>query len=103
MELNGKKLAKFSPHMLYRNVQSTFLHSLEAFVGGIDFSKVAHHKRLGSMLGSPSSTSAYLMNASEWEDEAEHYLQIVVHHGAGKGSGLSPSAYPSTIFELSWV
>lgn len=103
MELNAKKLAKFNPQMLYSNVQSTLLHSLEAFDGKIDFSKLAHHKRHGSMLGSPSSTSAYLMNASEWDDEAEHYLRTVLHHGSGKGCGRLPSAYPSTIFELSWV
>ena len=103
MELNRKRLAKFNPSMLYKSIQSTLLHSLESLDGVIDFDQLSHHKRLGSMLGSPSSTAAYLMNASIWDREAECYLQIVMRQGAGIGSGKFPSAYPSTIFELSWV
>lgn len=69
----------------------------------IDFDKVAHHKVHGSMMASPSSTAAYLLNVSNWDDEAEAYLRQVIKSGAGRGSGGVPSAYPSMHFEYSWV
>ncbi|KAF2820523.1 hypothetical protein CC86DRAFT_237655, partial [Ophiobolus disseminans] len=55
-------LAKLDPSLLYGPVQTTALHSLEAFIGKIDFTKLRHRKVKRSMLGSPSSTAAYLMN-----------------------------------------
>ena len=103
MALNAEKLAKFKPELLYGDSQSTLIHSLEAFIGKIDFDRVRHHKINGSLLGSPSSTAAYLMNSSIWDDEAEQYLRTTVKDGCGKGTGGVPSAFPCTTFEVSWV
>lgn len=103
MKIHEEKLSKFHPDLLYDCERSTVIHSLEAFIGKIDFDKISHHKKFGSMMGSPSSTAAYLMNATAWDDEAEAYLRHVVENAAGKGNGGVPSAYPSTIFEYSWV
>lgn len=101
--VNAKKLAKFKPEYLYMKIQTTALHSLEAFIGKLDFNKVAHHKVRGSLMCSPSSTAAYLMNIATWDDDSEAYLRHTLSHGAGKGSGGMPSAFPSPIFELTWV
>ena len=103
MALNAQKLAKFKPELLYGRSQSTLIHSLEAFIGKIDFDRVRHHKVNGSLLASPSSTAAYLMNSSLWDDEAEQYLRTTVKEGCGRGTGGVPSAFPSTTFEVSWV
>ncbi|KAI0099185.1 Copalyl diphosphate synthase [Nemania sp. FL0031] len=99
----AKKLSKFKAEHLYTKMQTTAIHSLEAFVGIIDFDKVAHHKLQGSMMGSPSATAAYLMNATNWDEDAEAYLKHVIQSSAGQGSGGVPSAYPSTYFEYTWV
>ena len=101
--INARKMSRFRPELLYSPMKLTALHSLEAFIGMIDFDKVAHHKVLGSMMASPSSTAAYLMNASNWDDEAEAYLRQVIKSGTGRGSGGVPSAYPSMHFEYTWV
>lgn len=103
LEINEEKLRKFKPEYLYGKVQLTALHSLEAFVGKIDFDRVSHHKANGSFMASPSSTAAYLINASTWDDDCEDYLRHVVAYGAGQRTGGVPSAFPSTIFELTWV
>lgn len=89
--------------LLYGKQTTTLLHSLEAFTGRIDYDKVAHHKINGSFMASPSSTAAYLMGASSWDDEAEDYLRHVIRRGPGCGQGCVPSAYPSSNFEYSWV
>ena len=102
-KINAIKLSRFKPEYLYGSVKVTALHSLEAFIGKIDFDKVAHHKVQGAMMASPSSTVAYLMNASKWDNEAETYLRQVIRTGAGRGSGGVPSAYPSMHFEYTWV
>ncbi|MCJ1245726.1 hypothetical protein MMC30_002930 [Trapelia coarctata] len=101
--LNLKKLARFNPDILYGPVGTTLVHSLEAFVGKIDFDKVRHHLVDGSMMGSPASTAAYLIHASSWDTTAEKYLRSVLQHGQGNGSGGFPSAFPTTNFELTWV
>lgn len=101
-KLNAAKLARFSPDILYR-FKTTAIHSLEAFIGKIDFDQVKHHLVHGSMMGSPSSTAAYLMHASRWDGEAEAYLRHVIDAAAGKGSGGVPSAFPSLHFEHTWV
>ncbi|KAI9847155.1 MAG: hypothetical protein M1837_003017 [Sclerophora amabilis] len=103
MDLNQIKLSKFKPAYLYATQKSTALHSLEAFVGMIDYDKVAHHKDFGALMASPSSTAAYLMYSSSWDDESEDYLHRVLQKGAGQGSGGIPSAFPSTYFETTWV
>lgn len=54
-------------------------------------------------MASPASTAAYLMNATPWDEEAEMYLRKAVKDGPGKGNGAVPSAFPTPIFEISWV
>ena len=100
---NAKKLAKFKPEYLYMDVKATALHSLEAFIGKLDFDRIRHHEVRGAFMASPSSTAAYLMNSSSWDDDCEAYLKNVVANGAGCATGGIPSAFPSTIFELTWV
>lgn len=99
--LNKKKLAKFCPDYLYGTMKTTMIHSLEAFIDKIDFDRISQHKVNSSMMASPSSTAAYLMKCSTWDDEAEAYLRAVL--AAGGSTGGVPSAYPSTIFESAWV
>lgn len=103
INLNQTKLKKFSPEILYSKIPTTLTHSLEAFAGQIDFDKVKHRLDFGSMMASPSSTAAYLMHASQWDDSAEGFIRSAVQFGEGKGSGAVPSAFPITIFELTWV
>lgn len=102
MLVNAAKMSRFRPEALYQ-FKTTAIHSLEAFIGKIDFDKVKHHLIHGSMMGSPSSTAAYLMNASTWDGEAELYLRHVIDRAAGQGNGGVPSAYPSLYFEMTWV
>lgn len=84
--LNAVKLRCINPEMLYAT-PTTFLHSLEAFIGTLNFDRVIHHKRLGSMMASPASTAAYLIHASTWDEEAERYIRKVIVEGEGKGVG----------------
>ena len=103
MDLNAKKLAKFDPVMLYSDVPTSAIHSLEAFAGKIEFQKLKHHKRSGSMMGSPASTAAYLIFSGDQDEDMEKYLREVSDHWQGPDTGGFPSAFPSTIFELTWV
>jgi hypothetical protein len=105
MELAEKKFAKVGQlaMALGKGFQATPLHSLEAFIGRLDFDSLKGCKRNGGMLGSPSSTAAYLMHASVWDDEAEQYLNNAFAFGQGKGSGGIASAHPIEVFEMSWV
>jgi aphidicolan-16beta-ol synthase/syn-copalyl-diphosphate synthase len=104
MALHDANMAVFQPEWLYQKQQWTGLHSLEAFIGRIDFDKVRHHLTDESgMMGSPSSTSAYLMNCSTWDDRAENYLRMVVTESAGRGSGGVPCVFPTTTLEIAWV
>ena len=103
MALNAEKMGKFAPHVLYSSAKNTLLHSLEGFIGKIDFDKLSHLKVSGSMMCSPASTAAYLMNSSLWDEEAEQYLSRVVSHGYKTKIGSVPSAFPTPIFELTWV
>lgn len=102
-QLNAAKLSKFDPHMLYSDKKSTLVHSLEAFVGMIDFDNIGHHLSDGSMMASPSSTAAYLIYSTKWDHAAERYLRRVSSDVVGGDRGGFPSAFPSTIFETSWV
>lgn len=98
------KMSKFRK-VLTGPKQTTLLHSLEALFGLFDYDSVKHHKLPdGSMLGSPSSTAAYLMSSSTWDVDAEAYLCRVVErrHTTSLWGGC-PSAFPTTIFEWSWV
>ena len=100
---NRRKLAKFHPDMLYGQSRLTLLHSLEAFIGIIDFDRVSHNKVGGSMMGSPSSTAAYLMHSSSWDVEAEAFLENVVSSSWNQVTGGIPSAYPTSTFMVAWV
>ena len=102
MELHAIKMEKFRPELLYSMPKTTLLHSLEAFVGLIDFDRVSHHcsEEVG-MFGSPAATAAYLACASAWDTRAESYLHMVV--SASAETGAVPCAYPTSIFEISWA
>ncbi|KFY24016.1 hypothetical protein V491_02322 [Pseudogymnoascus sp. VKM F-3775] len=100
LRINAAKLSKFNPETLYSKFKSTAIYSLEAFVGKIDFDRVSHHKVQGAMMGSPSSTAAYLINVSSWDEDAEEYLRHVINI---KKVGGVPAAYPSTFYEYTWI
>ncbi|QSZ31417.1 hypothetical protein DSL72_000982 [Monilinia vaccinii-corymbosi] len=94
-------MAKFRPGILYRTFKTILLHSLEAFVGKMDFNRIVHYKINGHSMASPSSTAAYLMNCSVWDQEAE--LRNAVAHSIGRGTGSVPRAFPTTSFEVTWI
>ncbi|KAI3396865.1 hypothetical protein diail_11569 [Diaporthe ilicicola] len=101
--LTDAKLAHFKPDYLYAPKKSTVLRSLEVLIGMVEFDKLSHHKTHGSMMSSPSSTAAYLMNTSQWHQDSEDYLRRVIASCPGVGSGGMPSAYPSMLFEYTWI
>lgn len=101
--MHTEKMSQFDPEVLYSKRPSSAVHSLEAFLGQIDFDRVSHHLYHGSMMASPSSTAAYLIGASQWDDEAERYLRHVLRVGTGHGDGGIPGTHPTTHFECSWV
>ena len=105
LSIRNKKLSQFHPSLLYgsSNIMATVVHSLEGLIGRVDFNRLKHRKSFGSMMASPSSTVAYLLNCNIWDDESEAYLRRTIEHGQGQGSGGVPSAYPSTYFEATWV
>ena len=103
LAISEMKMKGFSPELLYGTAETTILHSLEALTTKIDFDRIRHRKISGSMMASPASTAAYLMNLSSWDDEAELYLRRVVLEGSGKGNGAVPSVFPTPLFEVSWV
>ncbi|KAI1370232.1 hypothetical protein F4677DRAFT_465656 [Hypoxylon crocopeplum] len=101
--LRRAKLEKLPLASVY-NAPSTLHHCLEGLIGHIDFDQVRCRRDAnGSMVSSPSSTAAYLMNTSAWDDEAEAYLRNALEYGSGRGNGSLPSAWPTGIFEISWV
>ncbi|KAK2035800.1 hypothetical protein LZ31DRAFT_636876 [Colletotrichum somersetense] len=102
-EMYGAKMARFKPEHLYEKRSLTAAHSLEAFIGIIDFDRVTGHLWHGSMMASPSATAVYLMYASVWNDEAEGFLRHVLKAGAGHGGGGVPGTFPTSYFEYSWV
>ncbi|KAK1566052.1 terpenoid cyclases/protein prenyltransferase alpha-alpha toroid [Colletotrichum navitas] len=102
-EMYEAKMARFKPEHLYKQKVSTAAHSLEAFIGKIDFDRVSGHLWHGSMMASPSATAVYLMHASVWDDEAEGFLRHVLEAGAGHGDGGVPGTFPTSYFEYSWV
>lgn len=101
-KLNERKLSRFVPETIYKS-PTPFLHTLEAFIGKIDFDVVRCHRISSSMLAFPASTAAYLMHASVWDDEAEIYLREVILKGYGHGTGGVPSVFPISIFETTCV
>lgn len=99
MALNRRKIDKISSDVFCTEHKTTLLHSLECFIGDVDFDQMSRSLVNGSMMGSPSSTAAYLMHSSAWDEDAEKYLRFVV---AASKRGV-PSAFPTSVFELSWV
>ena len=102
MKTYHDKISRLNPEQLSGQKTSTILHSLEAFPH-LNFNGIRHHTVFGSMFASPSSTAAYLMRTSHWDDEAERYLRWAIDTGSGKGNGSVPSVFPTTIFEMTWV
>ncbi|KAF2704102.1 hypothetical protein K504DRAFT_390797 [Pleomassaria siparia CBS 279.74] len=102
-DMSEHRFPKSKVEALYTRQQTTLFHSLEGLGERIDFDKLRHHKTRGSMLGSPSSTAAYLMHVRDWDQEAEMYLRNVFKYGQGKSNGSFPSAAPIDLFEISWV
>lgn len=49
-ELNAVKVNGIDLEKLYKT-PTTFLHSLEAFIGTLDFDRMGHHKRFGDYDG----------------------------------------------------
>jgi hypothetical protein len=101
-KLNQIKMSKINFALLYK-YPSTMLHSLESLIGTIDFDKMGHHLVEGSMMGSPSSTAAYLMNVTEWDDNAEKYLREAIENGRRNGEGSVTNVFPISTFEFAWV
>ncbi|KAI6774712.1 hypothetical protein HG530_001470 [Fusarium avenaceum] len=101
-KMHEEKLGHFDLQTVYSK-PSSLLHSLEAFLGKIDFDGLSHHLYRGSMMASPSSTAAYLIGATKWDDEAESYLRHVLRNGAGHGDGGISGTFPTTHFECSWM
>ncbi|CAN8100051.1 unnamed protein product [Discula destructiva] len=95
---------KHLPAFSVEKAPSTLYHSLEALIGHIDFDRARRWRQKdGSMFGSPSSTAAYVINCAEWDEEAEVYLKAVLAHGTGARDGGVPSAWPTSIFDVTWV
>ena len=103
MRLNGERLKRFDASTVYGSEKHPLLRSLEGFIGKIDFDRIQHQKTSGSFMYSPSSTAAYLMSSSAWDDESEIYIRNAIMHGSGHGNGSVPSVFPSNIFEVTRV
>ena len=102
MKVFQAKISRLDPEQLSGQKSSTILYSLEAFLH-LNFNGIRHHTVHGSMLASPSSTAAYLMRTSHWDEEAERYLRRAINTGSGKGDGSVPTVFPTTTFETAWV
>ena len=103
MDLKATASAKYNPTLIYSKSRTILTQALEGFVGELDFDRVSQHKISGSMMASPASTAAYLMNCSTWDEEAEGYLRHVVASGNDNSAGGVPSRYPTTVFEITTV
>ena len=103
MRFSAEKLRHFDPSTVYGSQKHTLLRSLEGFIGKVDFDRIQHQKTNGSFMYSPSSTAAYLMSLSAWDDESEMYIRNAMIHGRGHGNGGVPSVFPSNIFEVTRV
>ena len=97
------KMDGFNPELLYGTAGTTLLHSLEALITKIDFDRIRHRKTFGSMMGSPASTAAYLIDISSWDNEAENYLKRVILECSEDGNGAVPCLFPIDNFGILWV
>ncbi|KAI6379155.1 hypothetical protein MCOR25_002031 [Pyricularia grisea] len=97
IEEHAAAIASFKPESL----EGKQLCYLEAFIGQLDYRKITNRIN-GGIMGSPSSTAAYLIGLpdSAWDDEAEKYLASTLANMGGKGA---PGLFPSTTFEFSQV
>ncbi|KAJ5175000.1 uncharacterized protein N7482_000877 [Penicillium canariense] len=102
LKIREAKLSKFSIEDLYGEKPLSILYSLEAFIGIADFSRLGHHKRLGCIHYSPSATAVYLMEAPDWDEEAEAFLRHIVQLSVAHDRGV-PETFPTSFFETSWV
>ncbi len=102
IEINAMMLENFNTEILYSSSR-TLNHSLKTFIDRIDFDRLTHNKTFGSMMTSPASTAAYLMQCSTWDDEAKFYIRMFIHEGMGKGNGGLSSVFPTPVFEVTWV
>lgn len=104
MALNRQKLARVPPSIWSKKMQTTLTHSLESFVGEVNFDSIGHLLVYGSMGSSPAATAAYLLHCSNWNHGAENYLRHLVSTRKHRGvfTGL-PTMFPSTGFEVLWV
>jgi len=101
-EQNQRRMSKINFSALYENPQS-ILHSLESFIGLVDFDRLGQYLKDGGMMGSPASTAAYLMNASKWDEAAEGYLKEAVENGRRIADGMVTTVFPMSSFEFAWV
>jgi hypothetical protein len=102
--LYERKMQHFVPDLIYSGKQTTFLHSLEALVGVINFDRVRHHcSEETGIMASPAATAAYLIHSTVWDLRAEKYLRMVLEAYSASGGGGVPSAFPTPIFEITWV
>ena len=102
MKVFQDTISRIDSEQLSGQKNFTISYSLEAFLH-LNFNCIRHHTAFGSMFGSPSSTAAYLMRTSHWDEEAEQYLRRAIDSGSGKGNGSVPNVFPTTIFEMNWV
>ena len=79
------------------------MYLLKAFIRKVDFDKIHYHKLNRSFIYSPSSTAAYLISSSTWDNKSEIYIRDAIRYGRGHGNGGIPSVFLSNIFELTWV
>ncbi|KAJ5907809.1 ent-kaurene synthase [Penicillium taxi] len=102
LKIRTAKLAKFSNEDLFSGSHSSALYSLEAFIGKADFSRLGQWKELKMVASCPSATAAYLIEAPQWDEDAELYLRHVVRSTISNNRAV-PEMFPSTFFEFSWV
>jgi hypothetical protein len=106
LKLRREKLSRFPLEVLYSPAglfQPSPLFTLEGFIGILDFGKLSHHLRCGSMFFSPSSTAVYLMESPVWDPAAEAYLHHVVEQSNVKNERCVPQMFPTSTFDINWV
>ena len=103
MNLNQQKMSKIPPSIWSKNLQTTLLHCLEAFVGKVDFSTIRHLLLDGAMGTSPAATAAFLIYSPIWDEEAELCLRNLVISRSSDGFRGVPTIYSTTGFDLLWV
>ncbi|KAL9634582.1 MAG: hypothetical protein Q9164_004008 [Protoblastenia rupestris] len=103
LELIQKKLSKIPESLWFGEVQTTITHSLEAFVGNVDFTWLSSQRIFGAQASSPPSTAAYLMHNPIWDEDAEKYLRNVITSRKPDDYGGVSGMYPTTGFEALWI